>query len=238
MDNMLGNGTSQKEVSELLKSIIERLFGSDGEYWAEVYKKTNRKENPFDKITVVDTYRREVKTMEKFYKKVFNETHDFSGVYIPPKPKGNWWLIIVAQGMKPQRLFEKCQEKFGTWKWTNENLDKIVTSDRMADDGHYAIWVRANVEADPHFKNLSANQLKDMNHKGITLEERLILELFYWWKTKKHLDINNWTLCSGSRYSDGRVPVVLFVQRAGGVRVDWYYPDNAHPHLHSREIVS
>lgn len=237
MGNMLGKSTS-RETSELLKSIIERLFGSEGEYWAKVYNKAHRKENPFEGA-VINPHQKEVRSWKKFYEKVFDESCDFSNVSIPKKPEGDWWLIIVAKGMKPQRIFDRCREKFGdAWKWTEEDLDKIITSDRTADKGHYAVWVRANVEADEQFKNLSANQLKELGHKGITPEERLLLELFYFWKTKKHLDIQNWTLCTGSRYSDGGVPIVSFHPYSGRVNVYYDGADNAYPHLRSREIVS
>jgi hypothetical protein len=179
---------------------------------------------------------REIATWQKFYKKVFGETVDFSNVPIPERPRGNYWLVILAKGRTSEQLFQKCREKFGAWKWTDRNLDEIVISDRTAKDGHYAIWIKANVEADEEFKNISASQLKAQNHKGITLEERLALELFYFWKTKKHLDIQNWTLCAGSRYSDGHVPSVHWI--VDRLNVHWYHPGHADGRLRSRQVVS
>lgn len=178
----------------------------------------------------------EIGRWQKFYEKVFGEDVDFSNVSIPKKPGENWWLIILAKGMTLEKLFQKCREKFGVWKWTEDNLDKIVISDRTSKDGHYAIWVRANIEADEEFKNLSANQLKKQSHKGITLEERLVLELFYFWKTKKHLDIQNWTLCSGSRCADGRVPNVHW--DGDKMRVSRYDSDDVRDYLRARQAVS
>ncbi|TSD01927.1 MAG: Uncharacterized protein Athens071425_242 [Parcubacteria group bacterium Athens0714_25] len=179
---------------------------------------------------------REIAMWQNFYKKVFGENVDFSNVRIPEKPEGRWWLIILAKGMTPERLFLKCQEKFGMCKWTDRNLDEIIISDRTAKDWHYAIWVRANVEADPEFKNLSANKLKEINHQGITLEERLVLGLFYFWRTNKHLDIQNWTLCAGSRVSDRSVPYVYCYDGKRGV--DWYNPGSRSDNRRSRLVVS
>ena len=175
----------------------------------------------------------EVGRWQKFYEKVFGEEVDFSNVHIPEKPGENWWLIILAKGMTPEKLFQKCREKFGAWKWTEDNLDEIVISDRISKDGHYAVWVKSNVEADEELKNISANQLKEQGHIGITLEERLALELFYFWKTKKHLDIQNWTLCSGSRFVDGDVPSVHW--RGGKVLIGWAGADVANDNLRSRQ---
>jgi len=181
---------------------------------------------------------RDIATWQKFYKKVFEGVVvDFSNIHIPERPGKDWWLIIVAKGMTPERLFQKCREKFGAWKWTDDGLDKIVISDRTAKSWHYAIWVKANVEADEEFRNMSANQLKEQGHNGITLEERLVLELFYFWKTKKHLDIQNWTLCTGSRCSDGRVPGVGW-RDDGKLDVSGCNSGNAHDRLRSRQVVS
>ncbi|HAT74806.1 MAG TPA: hypothetical protein DCS28_02095 [Candidatus Moranbacteria bacterium] len=188
------------------------------------------------KSETINSHGKDIAMCQKFYQKVFGESQDFSEVRIPEKPEGDWWLIVLVKGMTPEELFQRCREKFGAWKWTNKSLDEIIVSDRTAKDGHYAIWVKANIEADEEFKNLFANQLKAQNHKGITLEERLVLELFYFWRTKKHLDNQNWTLCAGSRYSDGDIPYVSW----NDGRMDVYrcYPDSVHDHLRSRRVVS
>ena len=62
-----------------------------------------------------------------------------------------------------------------------------------------------------------------VDKKGITLEERLLLEIEYFKKTGKHLDVENWTLCSGSRYQDGYVPSAYWDGDEFGV--DWYGSD-------------
>jgi len=144
-------------------------------------------------------------------------------------------LIIVAQGMTPQRLFDKCTQKFSSWKYTDRNLDKIIRSDRTSKDGAYAVWVRDRVEADEENKNLSAEQVKQQGIAGITLEERLLYELKFFKETGNHLDISNWTLCSGSRVSDSDVPGVDW---DGRLWVDWYNPRDANSFLRVRSAVS
>jgi len=117
-------------------------------------------------------------------------------------------LLILARGMKAQKLFDKCKELFPTWKYKEKDLD--VTSDRNADEGAYAIWVREVREADEQLKNLSANNIKEKNITAETLEERLLDEIKYFKQTGKHLDVENVTLCAGSHDSDGAVPHVNF----------------------------
>jgi|WetSurMetagenome_2_1015567.scaffolds.fasta_scaffold406244_1 hypothetical protein len=221
------------EVLGVLEDVIGKL--RKGAITLDEFKKFVKRENPFSENP--NQYRGLVKSWRSFYKKVFGEVLDFSNVRVPERPGKDWWLIIVAKGMTPERLFQKCRDQFGVWKWTDKNLDEIVTSDRTADNGHHAIWVRARVEADEEFKNLSANDLKTQNHNGITLEERLALELLYFWKTRKHLDNQSVTLCSGSRYSDGDVPRVDWYDD-GEMGVGWYGPVDRVGGLRSRQVVS
>lgn len=171
---------------------------------------------------------------QNFYRKVFGIEVDFlSNLVIPAQPEGFDRLLIIADGITPQRLYDKCVQLFPSWKWTDGDLDEIVTSDRT---GAYAIWIRDRVEADEELKNLSANQLKERGVSGITLEERLIYELNYFKETGQHLDTQNVTLCSGSRYSGGYVPYVVWF--GGKMRVNWSYPVYRSDVLRSRQVVS
>jgi hypothetical protein len=179
-----------------------------------------------------------VEEWKKFYKEVFDLDADFSGLQLPAQREVFNWLVILIQGMTAQKLFDKCKELFNAWKWTDKNLDEIIKSDRNPANGAYAVWFRARKEADEELKNLSANDLKQRNIPGITLEERLVLELFFYWKNKKHLDIDNVTLCSGSRYADGGVPSAHWSGDDGKFGVGWYDPDDAVGHLRAREVVS
>ena len=172
----------------------------------------------------------------KFYRDVFGLELDFSGVKIPERKPGFDHLIVVAQGMTPQRLFDKCVELFPSLKYPDKNLDEIIISDRTAKDGAYAIWVRDRVEADDENKNLSADQLKERGGCEETLEERLLHELKFFNETGQHLDIVNWTLCAGSRYSDGSVPYVNWYD--DGLGVSWYDSSGRHGDLRSRSVVS
>lgn len=177
---------------------------------------------------------------QDFYQDLFGIKLDFPSLQIPEKQKGFDRLIIIAKGMTPQRLFDKCKELFPCWKWTDESLDEVVTySDRRAKDSPYAIWFRDQVEADEELKNLSANKLKKLKEQGIpgiTLEERLIYELNYFKETGKHLDVENVTLCVGSRFSDGGMPSVRW--DGGELRVGWCSPDSRADYLRSRRVVS
>ncbi len=161
---------------------------------------------------------------------------DFSDLVIPEKRSGIDRLIIEAEGLSPQRVYGICSKLFKCWKWTNKSLDEVIThSDRV---GLHAVWVKETIEADENFKNLSADQLKEMGVSGITFNERGLYEAKYFKETGKHLDISNWTLCSGSRYSDGGVPVVGWYGDYSGMHVGRAFPSGASGSLRSRQTVS
>ena len=129
--------------------------------------------------------------------------------------------------------------KAGSQVYTRyEDLDKEVTkNDRDPNrDGSYAIMVKSNVEADEENKDKSANMLAREDHLGMTLMERLFLELVYFLATGSHLDEDCWTLCSGSRDSDDGVPCVHWYRDDRDILVDWCYSSDHVRGTRSRSV--
>ena len=181
----------------------------------------------------------QIKQWQQFYKETFNTDIDPTQIKIPERTaeqeKEFTRLIIVAEGMTPQRLFDKCKTSFDSW--TNLDLAKITTEpNRAAQTSPYAVWVRDTQEADEENKNKSADNLKSAGEPGITLEERLLYELKYFKETNgKHLDDNNWTLCTGSRHAGGYVPSVYWDD--DGLKISWYSPGYSFGDIRSRSVV-
>jgi hypothetical protein len=143
------------------------------------------------------------------------------------------WEIKIKKGQTIESTLEECKKLFPVWRWTDDNLDQIMNSERTSKKA-YTVKVLANIEADENLKNKSANDLEKEGIKGITLLERLQLEIDYFKETGKHLDIDNWTLCSGSRNSDGSVPHVNWNDVK--LYVSWCHVDGADDDLRAREI--
>jgi hypothetical protein len=91
-------------------------------------------------------------------------------------------------------------------------------------------------EADPENAGKSANDLDQS--KCITLRERLLFELEYFKREGKHLDVNNISLCAGSRHSGGYVPHVDWSSDRREVFVGWCRPGSCRDYLRSRSVVS
>jgi hypothetical protein len=89
-------------------------------------------------------------------------------------------------------------------------------------------------EADEKWANKSADDLEKLGIKGITLRDRLLFEIEYFKEMREHLDIKNFTLCSGSRHTGGGgVPSVYW--RLGRLFVRACKPSNADVGLRVRE---
>ncbi len=118
-------------------------------------------------------------------------------------------------------------------------LNRDVVSDRDASQGSYGARFIKSVVADPDLASKSASLLKTEEVKGITLLERLLLELGYFLSTGKHLDdVNTMTLCSGSRYLDGRVPTVSWHQLDKKLYIGWNNVDDTLPDLRARRLIT
>jgi hypothetical protein len=187
----------------------------------------------------VDTSDRTQRLLEEWrtlYRELLNI--ELGEVIVPARRPGFDRLIVVAKGVKMQQVYDACAKLFKCWKYTDKNLDEVITVNDRTSEQSYAIWVRNEVEADKQFKNNSGNDLKATNHIGMTFLERLLFELKFFRETGKHLDIQNITLCSGSRGSGGGVPGVYWRSFDSTMRVDWYNPDDRYDNLRSREVVS
>lgn len=171
----------------------------------------------------------------KFYQEVFGLVVDLSGVAIPDEKSGFGWAVMVALGLMLNQVWAKCKEKFPTYSCFGDDLDKAVSKNDRTAEQAYAKRFRDRVEADEELKNLSANQLAKERVQSITLLERLLLELWYFWKSGKHLDIQSITLCAGSRNSDGDVPNVCW--HDDKLRVFHCYPGSHGDNLRARAAV-
>ena len=149
------------------------------------------------------------------------------------------WTIPVLKGVTCNKVVVALKEAGSGFYAYYEDLDKKDTkNDRDPNrDGSYAIAFQSNIEADKENKSKSANQLQQSGHKGITLLERLLLELAYFLTTGGHLDTKNVTLCAGSR-SRGEVPGGSWDSDYRGVYVYWYGLGRLDDGLRSRSAVS
>ena len=184
----------------------------------------------------VGTEEQKEKSWQIFYQKFFNIDLDISSIRIPERKLGFDRLIVVADGLTIKQVYDVCAKHFPCFCYTDD-LDKAITKDdRDFDKGSYAIWIRDRVEADKELKRLSAYQIRERGILGITLLERLIFEVKYFSERGEHLDIENWTLCSGTHDSDGLVPYVFWWD--GRLRVGMSIPGGRHVFLRARATVS
>jgi len=172
---------------------------------------------------------------ESFLYKYFEMKLNLFGLAVPDYKEGFDRVIVVPHGLMINRAVEVCRRKFSVYTYRDDMDGNVTVNDRMP-TSLYAIRIRDRVEADEELKNLSAEDLVTRDIAGITLLERLIFELKYYEETGKHLDLHNWTLCSGSRHYDGYVPLVGW--HGGKLGVDWYRPRDAYSGLRAREVVS
>jgi len=139
-----------------------------------------------------------------------------------------WWVLEMKKEFTATYLWEECKKLFDCY--THIDLSKIK-SDRSGD---YVIEFSPTIEADEKWKNISANDLPK-TEKFITLEERMLLEIQYFKATGKHLDIENWTLATGSRCLGGYVPCVY--RFSDKFQVSYCNPDGANDGIASRSAV-
>jgi hypothetical protein len=145
-----------------------------------------------------------------------------------------YFTVVDDGSQKTSEIIKKMRESFDVYVYDEENVDKNFPPPVSSTTRKF----KKNVEADEELNNKSANDLEKEGIQSITLRERLSMELQYFNETGKNLDIDNVTLCAGSRDSGGRVPYVDWYADGRKVYVYWCYRDGANPSLRSRRCVS
>lgn len=221
-----------EEVADWLQVVIERedfltLLASPRPAQS-VPPSTTKVTDPF----AVSNWRAD---WQKFYRKVFGLRVDFSQVVIKDDPGGFGWALFVPKGLTLNQAWAKCRERFPSSSDYGDDHDSAVPTNERTAVESYGRRFRSRVEADEENKNFSANKLAECGGENVTLMERFLMELWYHWKTGKHLDIQYITLCAGSRDHFG------FVPRAGwhfGKFQVWYYsPNDYYVFLRTRSAV-
>ena len=154
---------------------------------------------------------------------------------VPNQP--GYWTELVIQGVTCNKVVAALRKADVQVYLYTEDLDASVT-DNHNRAASYAVSFKATVEADEENANQSANQRKKKGCTDITLLERLLLEMAFFLATGNHLDVENVTLCSGSRGRLGYVPGVDFDSGGGKVSVGWYDPGSRDGGLRARSAVS
>ncbi len=127
--------------------------------------------------------------------------------------KDDYLMVVMLNGINQSKVVSAIKKllRFGSYY----DLDKIViVNDRDPNrDGSYVIAVYSEVEADSrnfnnnrYWKMLSRGDNEFRN--GMTLTERLLLELIHFLATGKCLDVIRYTLCMGSHFKNGNMPYV------------------------------
>lgn len=136
-----------------------------------------------------------------------------------------------------------CNKIYGAWsfpKWKSMEygIDAELDMVREARSGigSYLVRVLKGIEPDKKFLGKSTCTVDPDGTLGITLRERMLLELIRFEATGKHLDVRSVTLCSGSRFLGGYVPSVC-LRNHGGVGMRWYGIDNSHDRRGVRSVV-
>jgi hypothetical protein len=173
-----------------------------------------------------------------FYRRIFGKEIDLLDLHISAKPTYDCWPIVIVPGLITNNdAFDACIKMLGAaWRYTDDLNTVIDVVNRPKTS--YVVWVKATVEADPDFASVSAESIKERRLNTLTLLERLVLELMHFDETKQHLDVENWTLCAGSRYADGSVPCVYWLPAYRGLRVGWCGVRLADADIRARAAVS
>lgn len=172
------------------------------------------------------------------YKEWFWMDLDFSRVEIPAiyNPKKHF-LLVVASGITCKKLVEEMSKRFGVYL-QSKNLDApAINNVRDPKDGAYIILFDRKTEAKEPSGGVLVGKLKEGKREKITLLERLLLEVFYYNETERHLDLSSQTLCTGSQHESNGTPSVYWSPTYKELWIHSSTPNYSNNSARSRSVV-
>ncbi|MDO8582567.1 MAG: hypothetical protein Q7R63_01050 [bacterium] len=155
----------------------------------------------------------------------------FSGLWVPEYREGFDRLIVIPRGIWNDSACALYSQAGIPLSFDKRIVD-ASSNDRKTDRA-YAVWVRKRREADEENAKKSFQDLVRVS--GISLLERLVFGWDWFLEFSDHPDQESWTLCTGSRCSNGDVPGMC--SRGVGIAVHWDEVDTADAGLRMREVV-
>ncbi|MBI5798616.1 MAG: hypothetical protein HZB10_01655 [Candidatus Yonathbacteria bacterium] len=221
-------------ITEVIVAIFSQMTDAQLQYY--IGKKETIRKQLLDMFNQTDLYVEKHEDWRKFYQKYFSLDVNVADVSIPEKPtEGDWCLLVIARGLTLNQVYDCMSKAFGCSRYSND-LDASITKNVRDTKETYAIWVRVGVEPDEKYLGKSANQADPDMKIGVTLLERMLLEIVYFYEKGKHLDVVGWTRCTSSRDADGNVPCVSL--SGDKVLVGWDNPGYSGTQGGLREAVS
>ncbi len=147
--------------------------------------------NPFAFSTAVEDW-------VDFYREVFGL--DTCGVSMPTKRDDSFdMLVVVPKWMDIERLLRALPKFLDFIPDASVNLADTFDQRSPQKNDTYAVWLLRSSGC------------------GITLLERLLVEMFYCWQTgQEDAGIRGYTACTGSSIADGKKPCLFWADPPGG----------------------
>lgn len=117
-------------------------------------------------------------------------------------------LIKERPDLKTSEVLALCKESFPVSSYYDDaRLNKDFPVPKEATERTFL----NSQEPDNATLGLSVREAEAKgNTQGITIRERMLLELAYFAETGQHMDVKGITFCNGSRHSDGFVPCAFW----------------------------
>ncbi|MBU0706842.1 hypothetical protein KKG41_00535, partial [Patescibacteria group bacterium] len=169
-------------------------------------------------------YARMIEWWGVFYKEVFGTLVQLKPQIVPEEKAGLSRLLVMVKEVSLDQIVDYLAKATAVDTNFSSGHHRDVISPRVPPQ-HYAIWIRDRLEADCEHRGKSVEMISEEGLCGITLEERLMLEVVHLQRSNeqgfRHLDEGTQTLCTGSRTDRGSTEIpegwVPVVGRSSGV---------------------
>lgn len=184
-------------------------------------------------VAITDWWQHE---WEEFYRAVLQIEVDLTSLPVPRPRSDSSVLLVAVPNVSLSQLLAACRGRFPVRDWEDviQLVAKIGAHDRVAIDRPYAVWLR---RGGVDYPDVPAARLLARGVRGITLPERVLLELRHYVAYRSHLDERSATLCTGTRIGAGDCFVSVGMYQ-GELTPAFFGPNDHYDVLGTREVVT
>ena len=150
-----------------------------------------------------------------FYLRHFNLEFEAEALHIPGRPAEMSRLVVMVHGITLTQIILVCvKNRIMRLPFDFHEVETLPAAhERTTRRTTYAVWVGADDEGvSRRFAGLSSDDVAARGIKGVTLPERMMLQLKHFAATGQQFSQDFATVCSGSREMSCGVPILLCVE--------------------------
>ena len=179
-----------------------------------------------------------LKEWTSFYSSVLDVHFDRERLkgFLLPRPRLDYEAVmLIPKELTLGEVFDACIEYFPIHTQYKDLNEQVINNERESQFAYAIRFSEGQEPPDKEARLLSPVKLRENHRLSMTLLERLIYGLKFFIDTGNHLDVENITVCAGSRDNCDQVPYI-YTYKQESVHIKIASPYETDTNVYARQV--